>query len=144
MSTSYKNRLKLTKFQTFPAQVLIFSQIRSLQVRAYAIKTKLSDKENFCHKISLKRGFVFDHDNWYIKKMERRFFPTKIEAHTELARVAFISKHHYHLQMKQFNVLNDPRWLANIEAKQSCFQLDRYRYFAFQHGNMMVYYPRDH
>ena len=44
--------------------------------------------------------------------------------------------------MIQFDVLNDPSWQANTEAKQGRFQLDRYRSFAFQHGNM-VYNPRD-
>ena len=43
----------------------------------------------------------------------------------------------------QFDVLDDPRWQANIEAKHGRFQFDRYLHFAFQHGSM-VYYPRDH
>ena len=75
--------------------------------------------------------------------MERTFFPTEIEARRELARVGLTSKHHYHPKMIQFDVLNDPCWQANIEAKQGHFQLDRYRPFAFQHGSM-VYNPRDH
>ena len=74
--------------------------------------------------------------------MERPFFPTEIEARRELARVGFISTHHYHQQIIQFDVLDDPRWQVNIEAKQGRFQLDRYRPLAFQHGNM-VYNPRD-
>ena len=78
-----------------PNQVQILSQIRTLQVRAYAIHAKLSDKESFCHKIALKRGFRFDHDNWYVNKMERPFFPTEIEACREFARVGIISKNHY-------------------------------------------------
>ena len=56
----------------------------------------LSDKESFSHKGSLKRGFRFDQDNWYVNNMERHFFPTEIEALRELARVGLISKHHYH------------------------------------------------
>ena len=55
--------------------------------------------------------------------MERLFFPTKIEARSELARVGLISKQHYHSQMIQFDVLDDPRWQANIEAKQGRFYL---------------------
>ena len=48
------------------------------------------------------------------------------------------SKRHYHPHIIQFDILNDPRWQANIEAKQGPFQLDRYRPFAFEHGNMVV------
>ena len=75
--------------------------------------------------------------------MERPFFPTEIEARRELAHVGLISKHHYRPQMIQFDVLDVPRWQANIEEKQGRFRLDRYRPFAFQHGSM-VYNPRDH
>ena len=75
--------------------------------------------------------------------MERPFFPTEIEARRELARIGLISKHHYHPEIIQFDVLDDPRWQANFEAKQGRFQLDRYTTVAFQHGNM-VYNPRDH
>ena len=121
----------------------IFSQIRKIQVRAYVKHAKLSDKESLCHKIALKRGFRFDHDNWYVNNLERPFFPTEIEARRELARVGLISKHHYHPQIIQFDVLDDPRWQAKIEAKQGRFQLDRYRPFAFQLGSM-VSNPRDH
>ena len=75
--------------------------------------------------------------------MEITFFPTEIEARKKLARVGLISKHHYHLQMIQFAVLDDPRWRANIEEKEGRFQLDRSRHFVFQHGSM-DYNPRDH
>ena len=75
--------------------------------------------------------------------MKRPFFPTEIESRRELARIGLISKHHYHPQIMQFDVLDDPRWQANIEAKQDRFQLDRYRPFAFQHGSM-AYNPRHH
>ena len=75
--------------------------------------------------------------------MERPFFPTEIEARRELARVGLVSKDHYHPDMIQFDILDDPRWQANIEAKQGRFQLDGYRSFAFQHESM-VYNPRDH
>ena len=61
----------------------------------------------------------------------------------KVARVGLISEYHYRPQMIQFDVLDDPRWQANIEEKQGRFQLDRYRPFAFQHGSM-VYNPRDH
>ena len=88
-------KFKPADFKILPAQVQIFSQIRTLIVHAYAIHAKLSDKESFCHKIALKRGFRFDHDNWYVNNMERPFFPTKIAARRELARVGFISKHHH-------------------------------------------------
>ena len=72
--------------------------------------------------------------------MKRPFFPTEIEARRELARRSLVSKHNYYPQINQFDVLNDPRWQANIEANQGRFQLDRYRPFAFEHGNM-VYNP---
>ena len=75
--------------------------------------------------------------------MERLSFSTEIEARRELARVGLISKHHYYPQIIEFDVLDDPRWQANIEAKQGRFLLDRYRPFAFYHGSM-VYNPMDH
>ena len=65
--------------------------------------------------------------------MERHFFPTEIEARRETARICRINEHHYHTKIKQFDVLNDPRWQADIEAKQGRFQFDRYRSSAFQH-----------
>ena len=136
-------KIKPADFQILPAQVQIFTHIRTFQLRAYVIHAKLSDKESFCHKISLQIGFRFDHDNWYINNKERPFFSTEIEARRELARVSLLSKHNFYPQIIQFDVLNYPRWQANIEAKHSRFQLDRYRQFAFQHGNM-VYNPRDH
>ena len=64
--------------------------------------------------------------------MERPFFPTQIEARRELARVVLINKNHYPPQMIQFDVLDDPRWQANIEEKQGSFRLDRYRPTSFQ------------
>ena len=102
-------KIKPADLQVLPAQVQIFSQIRTLKVRAYSTHAELSDKESFCHKISLKRGFRFDHDNWYVNNMERSFFPTEIEARRELARIGLISKHHYHPQIKQFDILSDSR-----------------------------------
>ena len=62
-----KRKIKPADFQIIPAQISIFSQIRTIQVPAYAINAKLSDKRIFCHKISFRRGFWFDHDNWYVK-----------------------------------------------------------------------------
>ena len=135
-------KIKPADFQILPAQVQMFSQIRTLQVRDYAIHAKLSDKEAFCHKISLKRGYRFDHDNWYVNNMERPFFPTEIEACRELTRIGLISKHHYYLQIIHIDVLDNPRWQANMEEKQGSFQFDRYKPFAFQHGSM-VYNPND-
>ena len=85
-------KIKPADFKIFRTQVPIFSQIRTIQVRVYAIHAKLSDNESFCYKIALKRGFRFDHDNWYVNNMERPFFPTEIEARRELARVGLISK----------------------------------------------------
>ena len=110
-------KIKLADFKILPPRVQIFSQIRTLQVRAFAIHAKLSDKESFCHKIALKRGFRFDHDNWYVNNMERPLFPTEIEARRELARIGLISKNHYRPQMIQFEILDDPHWQANIEEK---------------------------
>ena len=75
--------------------------------------------------------------------MERPFFPPEIDARRELARIGLISKEHSHPQKIQSDIIVDPRWQANLEAKQGHFQLDRYRPFAFQHGSM-VYNPRDH
>ena len=89
-------KIKPADFQILPAQVQIFSQNRTLQVRAYGIHAKLSDKESFCHKLSLKRGFKFDQDNWYVNNMEKFFFPTEIEARREFARIGLTNKHHYH------------------------------------------------
>ena len=76
-----------------------------------------------------------------INGMERHFFLTEIEARRETARSCLINEHHYQTKIKQFDVLNDPRWQADIEAKEGRFQLDRYRSSAFQHGSM-VYNPR--
>ena len=135
----YKN--KPADFQNLSAQVSIISQIRTLQVRAYAIYAKLSDNQSVYHKITLKRGFRFDHDNSHVNNMERTFFPTKIEARREIARVGLVNKHHYHSQMKQFDLIRDPRWQANIKDKQGRFQLNGHRPFAFQYGNM-AYNPR--
>ena len=70
-------RIKQADFQILHAEVKIFSQIRTLQVLAYAIHAKLSDKESFCHKISLKRGFRYGHDNWYFNNLKKPFFPTE-------------------------------------------------------------------
>ena len=77
--------------------------------------------------------------------MERLFFPTEVEARRELALTLLFShnKHHYHPQIIQFDVLDDTRWKANIEAEQGRLQLTRYGPFAFQPGSM-VYNPRDH
>ena len=136
-------KIKPADFRILPAQAQIFSQIRTLQVRAYAIHAKLSDEESFCHKIAPKRGFRFDHDNCHVNNMERPFFPTEIETRRELARVGLINKHHYCPKMIRFDELDDPLWQANIEERQGRFQLDRSRPFAFQHGSM-VYNPRDH
>ena len=87
LNTIGECKIKPADFQILPAQVQIFSQIRTLRVRAYAIHAKLSDKESFCHKIALKRGFRFGHDNWYVNSIERPFFPTEIEVLREPARV---------------------------------------------------------
>ena len=72
--------IKPADFQILTAQVQLFSPIRTLQVRAYAIHAKVSDKENFCQKISLNRCFRFDHDNSYVNNMERTLFSIEIEA----------------------------------------------------------------
>ena len=122
-----KCKIKPADFEIIPEQKQIFPQIRTLQVHAYAIHAKLSDKESVCHKSSLKRSFRFDHNNWYVNNMERLFFTTEIEARRELAHVGLISKHHYHPQIIQFDVLDNPTWQANIEAKPGQFQLHRYR-----------------
>ena len=66
-------KIKPIDFQILPAQIPIFSQIRTLQ--RYSTYAKLNDKENFRHKISLKRGFRFDHDNCYVNISVRPLFP---------------------------------------------------------------------
>ena len=104
LNKSGECKIRPADFKILPAQVQIFSQTRTLPVRAYAIHDKLSDKESFCHKITLKRGFRFDHDNWYVNNKERPFFPTETEARRELARVGLISKHNYRPQMTHFDV----------------------------------------
>ena len=101
-------KIKPADFKIFPAQVQIFSQIRTLQVRAFAIHAKLSDKEIFCHKIALKRGFRFDHNNWYVNNMERTFFPLEIEARRELARIGLICENHNRPHRIQFDILETP------------------------------------
>ena len=85
-------KIKPADFQFLPAQASIFSQIRTLQVRADAIYAKISDKENFGRKISLNRGFRFNQDNWNVNSLERPFFPTDIEARWQLARHVLLSK----------------------------------------------------
>ena len=57
-------KIKLADFKILPAQKKVFSQIQKLHLPAYAIHAKLSDKESFCNKIALKRGFGYDYDNW--------------------------------------------------------------------------------
>ena len=61
--------------------------------------------------------------------MERPFFPTEIKACREVARIGLICKNLYRPQMIQFDVLDDPRWQANIGEEQGRFSLDRYRTF---------------
>ena len=56
-------KIKPADSQILPAQVQIFFKIRTLQLRAYAIHSKLSDEESFCHNFSLNRGFRFDYDS---------------------------------------------------------------------------------
>ena len=80
---------------------------------------------------------------WNLLIIKGHTFPTEIEARRELVRVGLISKNHYRPQVIQVDVLDDPRWQANLEEKQGRFRLDRYRHFSFQHGSM-VYNPRDH
>ena len=53
--------------------------------------------------------------------MERPFFPTEIEARRELARLALISKHHYHPQIIQFDVLDDPRGELILKPNKAVF-----------------------
>ena len=60
-----------------------------------------------------------------VNNMERAFFPTEIEARREPSCVGLISKHHYHPQLIQVDLLNDPRWRANIDSKQGRYRLDR-------------------
>ena len=127
-------------FKCSPPKYKYSHKLEHFKYLSTPYKLKLATKKAFVTK-SLKRGFRFCHYNWYVNNMEGPFFPTKIEARRELARIGLISEQHYHPQIIQFDVLDDPRWQANVEAKQGRFELDRYRSFAFQHGNM-VYNPR--
>ena len=69
-------------------------------------------------------------------------FPQELKL-AENLRVFLVSKYHYHPRKIQFDVLDDPKLKANIEAKQDRFQLDRYRPLAFQHGSLL-YNAWDH
>ena len=42
--------------------------------------------------------------------MGKPFIPTETESRREFAGVCLTSKHHYHPQTIQFDVLDDPRW----------------------------------
>ena len=126
-----------------PPKYKSFHKLEHYKYAPMLYTLNLATRKVFSHKIALKRGFRFDHDNWYINNIERPFFLRKIEARREPARIGLKSKHHHRPQMIQFDVLDDPRWHANKEEKQGRFRLDHYRPFAFQHGSM-VYNPRDH
>ena len=62
-------------------------------------------------------------------------FQTEKNTRRKLAKNGLVNKHHSVVHLIQIDLLNYPRWRANSEAKQECFQLDRYRPFVFQHGN---------
>ena len=53
--------------------------MRRIQVRENAIYAKFSDNEKFCDKISLKKGYRFDHDNWYINNTEIQEFQQELK-----------------------------------------------------------------
>ena len=74
--------------------------------------------------------------------MEGPIFLTEVKARRELARLGLVNKLPYQTDLIQFDLLNDPRCQRNIEAKQGRFQLDRYRPFTSQQGNL-IYNPRD-
>ena len=76
---------------------------------------------------------------WYVNNIQK----TEVETRKGRARIGLVNKRRNALQLIQFNLLNDTRWQANIEAKQGRFQLDRYRHSAFQNRNL-VCNPRDH
>ena len=71
------------------------------------------------------------------KRKKSPFFPTEIEARREIDGIGLVNKQHYQKQLIEIDLLDDPQWQANIDAKQGCFQLDRYRHFAFQRGNIL-------
>ena len=52
----WEYKIKPIYFKILPSQVSTFSQTRTLQLGAYAIHAKLSNKESFYHKISLKKA----------------------------------------------------------------------------------------
>ena len=51
-----EHKIKPADIQILPAQVSIFSQIRTLQVRAYVKYAKLSDKEAFVTKSYIREA----------------------------------------------------------------------------------------
>ena len=53
-----ERKIKPADFKILPAQVQIFSQIRTLQVRVYVIQAKLSDKESFFSQNRTQRRFL--------------------------------------------------------------------------------------
>ena len=75
--------------------------------------------KKICHKISLKTGYRFDHDNWHVNNTEIIFLPTDIESSREPARIGFVNKYHHAPKVTRFDLLNDPCWQAILEAKRN-------------------------
>ena len=98
---------------------------------AFVQNAKFSHKLNFANKSSLKKGYRFHQDNCYLNNRERHFLPSEIETRGELTRIG-IKNNYYYPHLIYFDLLSNTRWQDNIEAKQGRFQLNRFRFFAFQ------------
>ena len=95
--------------QTFKYSPLKYKNFHKFEHFKYAPTPyilNLATKKTFVTKLHLKEASGLITINWYVNNMERPFFPTEIEACKELARLGLISKHHYHPQVTQFDVLD--------------------------------------
>ena len=108
--------------QTFKFFLPSIHHLINLNTSSTRIHAKPSGKENFLPQNLTNRSFRFDHDNWYVNNIGRLLFPTEIGARRELAHLALVSKHQYHPETIEFDVLNNQRWQANIKPKEARFQ----------------------
>ena len=70
-------KAKPADFQILPIQVSILSQISTIQIQAFALYAKLSNKESLRHKIDYQRGYRFDHDKWYVNNIQKTEVETR-------------------------------------------------------------------
>ena len=86
-------------------------------LQAFALLVNLNHKENFCQKISLKRGHCFDHNNWYVNNMAKPFSPTAIETRTDFAKIGFVNNHHFVPYLN--NLVYPPTYAGKLMSKKS-------------------------